>query len=161
MQKRAVVSRRESADDFKSTDARRTAATSSHHTVASERVAPKSSAAPTPLLSAVSPQHAWCEQLKKVGATDNSVLRDGKWIIAAQEVTPTGQVERSAAQTTDNGSSVDRILKSSVKHHTYTYAPSRPPFTLETARSPYASSGGADERVRIRRDVKDSVAVEE
>ena len=113
------------------------------------------------MLAAVSPQQAWREQLKCANAAEPRVLLDGKWAVAAkagkeeQEARPPPRSRRAE-------SSVDRILQSSIKQHTYAYAPNRQPLSLEDSRSPYElSARGFDEPIQLRRDVKDSVGVDE
>jgi hypothetical protein len=120
---------------------------------------PSSAAAPA-MLSAVSPQQAWREQLKSANADEPRAVLDGKWADAAkagkeeQEARPPPRSRRTE-------SSVDRILQSSIKQHTYTYAPNRQPLSLEVSRSPYElSARGFDAPVQIRRDVTDSVGVD-
>jgi hypothetical protein len=124
---------------------------------------PSSAAAPA-MLSAVSPQQAWREQLKSANAAEPRAVLDGKWAGAAKA----GKEEQEARQQPRSRranvteSSVDRILQSSIKQHTYAYAPNRQPLSLEVSRSPYElSARGFDEPVQIRRDVKDSVGVDE
>jgi hypothetical protein len=133
-----------------------------HRTGTREEAASPASAASPIMLTAVSPKHAWREQLKSAGASEVFALRDGKWSAAAKATMPTAQDARSSDCPAGRESSVDRILKSSVKQHTFAYAPFRLPFTLEAARSPYEmSASGIDQPVQIRRDVKDSVGAEE
>ncbi len=157
-------------------------ATSGRETVPSERrpgtrrgsaaappspAAPAASAALPGMLVAVSPQQAWSKQLARGGAAESDVRRSH----AASSDCKRGDLATSAAasalelhgafQATSSESSVDRILKSSVKQHTYTYAPLRPPPTLESVRAPYQAQRGIADPVAIRRDVKDSVNSQE
>ena len=125
------------------------------------------SAALPEMLTAVPPQQAWSQQLARAGASDHkrshahTASRDVKRDATAQAAAASGREQRAAPRTKCGESSVDRILKSSVKQHTYSYAPLRPPPSLELARSPYDPPGGIADPVQIRRDVKDSVCSQE
>ena len=143
------MSRRESTHEASRPSTRHATARS---TGTLEGATPLASAASPQMLTAVSPQHAWCNQLKSIGVAEVGALRssDGKWGTAAKDVASTSQEAATSSRPTGRESSVDRILMSSVKQHTYTYAPSRLPFTLEKARSPYVPvAGGVDERVQV------------
>jgi len=124
-----------------------------------------SSAPPPALLTAVSPQHAWSEQLKRAGAADNrgpiSTSRQGKRGTSVSVLTTTGQPKHASPGPKVRESSVDRILSSSIKQHTFSHAPFRVPPSLEAARSPYEPPNGISDPVQIRRDVKDSMNFEE
>lgn len=119
------------------------------------------------ILTAIPPQQAWVKQLVRAGAADirpshaasngRKKESDGSSIATAPATAP--EMLRSASSKSID-SAVDRILKSSVKQHSYTYASSRIQPSLEVARSPYAPPGSPD-AVQIRRDVKDSVHSEE
>jgi hypothetical protein len=124
-----------------------------------------SSAPPPALLTAVSPQQAWSEQLKRAGAADNrgpiSTSREGKRGASVSVLTTTGQPKHASPGPKVRESSVDRILSSSIKQHTFSHAPFRVPPSLEAARSPYEPPNGINDPVQIRRDVKDSMNLEE
>ncbi len=120
-----------------------------------------SSEPPPALLTAVSPQQAWKEQLKSAGAVGNkgpiATSRDGKRGTTVKLLTTTGQSKHTLAAPKAGESSVDRILSSSIKQHTFSYAPFRVPPSLEIARAPYEPPNGISDPVQIRRDVKDSM----
>ncbi len=122
------------------------------------------SAALPEMLTAVPPQQAWSQQLARAGASDHkrshahTASREGK---RDATVPASGREQRATPRTKCSESLVDRILKSSVKQHTYSYSPLRPPPSLELARSPYDPPGGITDPVQIRRDVKDSVCSQE
>jgi hypothetical protein len=134
----------------------------------SSLAAPAASATLPGMLVAVSPQRAWSKQLTRAVAAESdsrrspaTASRDGKRDAPANIAAATALEPRGAPRLQSSESSVDRILKSSVKQHTYAYAPLRPPPSLESARSPYDPPRGISDPVEIRRDVKDSVSSQE
>lgn len=112
----------------------------------SNAAAPALSPASPAVLTAIPPQQAWMRQLVKAGAADtrpshtasNGRKRESD---GAATASATAAETWTAASSKNNESSVDRILKSCVKQHSYTYASSRMQPSLEVARSPYVPPG--------------------
>jgi hypothetical protein len=117
------------------------------------------------LLTAVPPQQAWSEQLFHSGGGVSRktvlTLKEGQDGHPQAVFDATGCRHGSNQDPKLKESSVDRILRSSVKQHTYTYAPHRTPTSFETLRSAYQPLGGADDAVQIRRDVEDAACARE
>ena len=124
------------------------------------RPSTSSSAAPAPvLLTAVSPQQAWNEQLSRSVTGRAPTASKSKRSAAPLDATTREAATGTVSTTATGVSSVDKILSSSIKQHSFSFAPSRLPPSLETCRAPYEPPGGIVDPVQIRRDVKDSVGL--